>query len=42
MKGTVMDESVKWMGKNVLPSRPQAVLLVERDYDALRVTKKSS
>jgi hypothetical protein len=24
MKGTVTDESVKWTGKNVLPSRPQA------------------
>jgi hypothetical protein len=28
-KGTVTDESVKWTDENVLPSRPQAVLLVE-------------
>jgi hypothetical protein len=26
---THTDESVKWTGENVLPSRPQAVLLVE-------------
>jgi hypothetical protein len=26
---TVTDESVKWAGENVLPSRPQTVLLVE-------------
>jgi hypothetical protein len=28
-KGTVTDENVKWTGENVLPSRPQAVLLIE-------------
>jgi hypothetical protein len=28
-KGNLTDESVKWAGENVLPSRPQAVLLVE-------------
>jgi hypothetical protein len=32
-QGTVTDESVKWTGENVLPSRPQAVLLVEKRRD---------
>jgi hypothetical protein len=44
-KGTLMDESVKWAGKNVLPSCPQAVLLVEMrsgDWDGgfLKTKKK--
>jgi hypothetical protein len=31
----VTDESVKWTGENVLPSRPQAVLLVKHNTRAL-------